>query len=78
MDGVQGTSDQNMNDRSAEWIPAKAGIRSLNSKMTKASSNLYPDKQTERECLTKPEKGTTIDGALRLARNAMKALNPSI
>jgi len=33
----------------------------------------------ERECLTKREKGTTIDGALRLAaRNAMKSLNPSI
>ena len=45
------------------WIPAFAGIQS--SKITKTNRNLCPGKQTERECLTKREKGTTINGALR-------------
>jgi len=63
-------SSQGMN-LSQEWrvrgvrIPAKAEIQ--NSKMTKTSSNLYLDKQTERECLTKREKATAINGVLRLA-----------
>ena len=54
------------------WIPAFAGIQKQNSKMTKTSRNLYPGKQMERECLTKREKGETINGALRLARDVDK------
>ena len=56
------------------WIPAFAGIQ--NSKMTKTSRNLYPGKQTERECLTKREKETTINGALRLAAKRHENAEP--
>jgi len=36
-------------------------------KQLKTSRKLYPGKQTERECLTKREKATTINGTLCLA-----------